>query len=696
MTPRGRRLDALNLVPFPARIVPRTGRFRPKRALKAYWSCGDRQNTAFILGELAQRGIPSAFAAGDKGGLSLVLTSGAAPGQAPAPPSSESPEAYRLIIAPSRVAASARTAAGLLRAWQTFTQIESECSGGLPCGVIDDAPALEMRLVHLDLKGAKPKAAYLLQALERLAAYKINGVLVEVEDHIRYERHPDIAHPQALSRSFYKRFAERARELHVEVIPLLQTWGHLQYLLRVPRYRHLAESHEGSRGEICPSHPEAWPLLTDMIDELCEVFPHSRYLHVGLDEVHAIGKCRLCEPRLRKLGRNRMFAEEFNRRAEYVAAKGRVPMVWDDMFTRSFRTKDYAHVARTVEVAGRDGSAQATPFMSAWEYGAFGPTSMSCNFAGGLSTERALKKEAGLLPAEPDRLATPITYGTLPPAAKALARRYILTDDPDALNPFYAVDILTDKGYPVLGLPAIQYSAGVMGRCPDFSQRQVNVLAHARYLKEKRARGIIGSWWARGHSNAQCNAPFECAWYGICSLADFAWRPLGREDVDDFDRRWCAQFLGIHDTYPVDALYQLSMSARRMHHGGRDLTGPAREGIARALREATRNRYFLEMVDVGMHVHQLHLRRQGSELGAEYLYPTMSWMPEQFRRGMLRELDEVAGQYRALAREMRLAYGRSIVRRDVQEFIAADVEVGLLRTKQIRDLIRRAMQRKDD
>ena len=347
-------------------------------------------------------------------------------------PVSDHPEAYRLQIDPRGVVITARTPVGLQHGWMTLRQAIEDDGLRISCGVIEDQPAITWRLQHLDLKGVRPTPDYLMQLLDRFAAFKINGILLEIEDYIRYDSHPSVAHPDALPKEFWRKFAARAQALHIEVTPLLQTWGHLQYILRKPAYRHLAETGKGMISEICPEHPETWALLRAMIDELCDVFPASRFFHVGQDEVFHHGECPRCRKIERRLGVNRFFVRQINRACGYVAGKGRIPVIWGDELARDLKPAEYKAVRNPVSVRCATGVVKHhIVIVFAPGYGVDSEIGATCNFRRGL---KVVPREATWV----DHLVSGKTVDKFDAEDRRLARRYVLSPGGEAVRPHVA------------------------------------------------------------------------------------------------------------------------------------------------------------------------------------------------------------------------------------------------------------------
>ena len=55
-----------------------------------------------------------------------------------------------------------------------------------------------------------------------------------------------------------------AAERHVELIPTLQSLGHMQHVLALPRYAHLAETER--RWTLAAAEPGTYELLRDLYD----------------------------------------------------------------------------------------------------------------------------------------------------------------------------------------------------------------------------------------------------------------------------------------------------------------------------------------------------------------------------------------------------------------------------------------------
>ncbi|XP_032087148.1 hexosaminidase D-like isoform X4 [Thamnophis elegans] len=92
-----------------------------------------------------------------------------------------------------------------------------------------DFSSMQMRLVHLDLKGAAPKVSYLEQIFPLFSKMGANGVLVEYEDMFPFQGELEILRsPYAYSEEDITKIQELADLNKLEIIPLVQTFGHVE------------------------------------------------------------------------------------------------------------------------------------------------------------------------------------------------------------------------------------------------------------------------------------------------------------------------------------------------------------------------------------------------------------------------------------------------------------------------------------
>lgn len=98
------------------------------------------------------------------------------------------------------------------------------------------------RFVHLDLKGAAPKIDYYEQLFPFLKQLGATGLLIEYEDVFPFtDRLAVIKHGLAYTKDDIQRILQLAKINALKVMPLLQVYGHLEYVLKLKEFMHLRE-----------------------------------------------------------------------------------------------------------------------------------------------------------------------------------------------------------------------------------------------------------------------------------------------------------------------------------------------------------------------------------------------------------------------------------------------------------------------
>ncbi|MEI8310325.1 MAG: family 20 glycosylhydrolase [Verrucomicrobiota bacterium] len=258
------------------------------------------------------------------------------------PPDHASPEAYTAVFEASGAAGCAAGAQGLRQFGQTLAQMRllSEDDEGVPACRIEDWPDLEIRGTHLDLKYFTHGMEYLHRWVEDLAALKINTLLIEYDDRFPYARYPEIVSPDAPSREELAAFLAHARGLGLRLIPLVQSLGHLEFILRHPGWEHLRAGEDNEWvTETRANSPAALEMVYSLIDEVLELHSEDEWFHVGGDEPFYLKQTFGEDPaRLADV-----FSGHMSAVCRYVVGKGKRPMIHDDAF-RSISRENRAMV----------------------------------------------------------------------------------------------------------------------------------------------------------------------------------------------------------------------------------------------------------------------------------------------------------------------------------------------------------------
>ena len=191
---------------------------------------------------------------------------------------------------------------------------------------------MKKRYLHLDFKGIVPRMPELKKYLQFFHDCGFDGVVLEFDCRLSYKTFPGTGMP-LFSTDEAKEIVKFAELLGFETIPLMQIHGHLEWLLGDEKYASLREN---GKLTLCPSNPESLKKLGEWMRELREIFPRSEYIHLGADEVTAIGECPLCAPRMEKEGKAGIYTAHVVKCCKMAAGLGFRPLIWADMLLKEF------------------------------------------------------------------------------------------------------------------------------------------------------------------------------------------------------------------------------------------------------------------------------------------------------------------------------------------------------------------------
>ncbi len=386
----------------------------------------------------------------------------------------ESSEGYVLEVNGEGVIVTARSEAGLFYGCQTLEQLledSRDFGQEIPPMKITDYPAIAYRAVHLDTKHHLDRMEYYYRMVDRLARYKVNAVIWELEDKLRFTRRPEIAGPNAISKQEMRALCRYAKERHIEISPLVQGLGHAGFILK--HHWELREN-PASDWEFCPSDPRTYEVQFDLYLDAIEAMPYGKYLHVGGDEITAIGIDERCKATGKTAFELQMIW--LKKVCQFAVDHGRIPIFWDDMPLKYAGIWDLVRSDKPEEEVAK-----------VW------------------NTDK-LDKAIELFPKECVYMRWQYEDATTP-AHRLLLKWY------------------HDKGLKVMGATAA--SAGDSPFMPRRNSRMEYMKGFNQLVAENHLEGILATSWDDGSPHP------ETVWRGLVAQGEFGWNPSAR-DVETF------------------------------------------------------------------------------------------------------------------------------------------------------------------
>lgn len=268
-------------------------------------------------------------------------------------------EGYDLRVSSNHVRISARDGEGVVHAMRTLAQLARPSGGRLvfPQVHVRDWPSVQWRGVHVF---AGPQArAFHEKLFDRVVApLKFNRVVVQCE-RTEWKSVPGIATPLTTSRADLVAMFENFRSHAIEPIPLIQSFGHTQWLFANGQNLDLAVN-PASPYAIDPRKQASRDLLERLWTEVCELLK-PRVVHFGCDEISSRSWTDIYLS-TRLWQRHIPFLGELARRL------GVVPMFWGDMALSPKEAFDATHGDTQEQADMRKRAIPVGSFIGDWHY----------------------------------------------------------------------------------------------------------------------------------------------------------------------------------------------------------------------------------------------------------------------------------------------------------------------------------------
>ena len=187
-----------------------------------------------------------------------------------------------------------------------------------------------VRGFHLDLRIQVMKIPALKALALQLNKAGINTLVMEYEASFPYEKHPLIANRYAYTKLEIIDFVNYCKTLSIDVIPLQQSFGHLEYVLKNNRYKEQREDQKDF-SQICPSKENLNRIFfTELYTELAALHP-SKYIHIGGDETHLLGHDAPCKAKVAKTSVSKLYGDHIKMLCQIVIGMGKIPVLWADI-----------------------------------------------------------------------------------------------------------------------------------------------------------------------------------------------------------------------------------------------------------------------------------------------------------------------------------------------------------------------------
>ncbi|MEI7437533.1 MAG: family 20 glycosylhydrolase [bacterium] len=173
--------------------------------------------------------------------------------------------------------------------------------------------------------------------LPRLVLLGYNQVMLYTEDTYELPGEPYFGYQRgAYTAAELTAIVAAAAALNIEVVPCIQTLGHLEQILRHGAYGPVRDT----SSVLMVGEPKTYELIDKMVAHWAGII-RTRRIHIGMDETHDLGRGRYMDQHGYRNGFD-LFNEHLKKVTAICLKYGLKPMIWSDMYFRlGSKTGDY-------------------------------------------------------------------------------------------------------------------------------------------------------------------------------------------------------------------------------------------------------------------------------------------------------------------------------------------------------------------
>ncbi|MFK8267428.1 beta-N-acetylhexosaminidase [Capnocytophaga cynodegmi] len=269
-------------------------------------------------------------------------------------------QAYTLSIGIDTIKIQSPTSMGLFYGLQTLRQLTN--NGKIHCAEISDKPKFRHRGLMIDCSRHFWSKEFIKKQIDAMTYLKLNRLHLHLVDgggwRIEITKYPDLINKTAYRTSsdwdkkwkycykdtpnayggYYtkddiREIVTYAQKNYITVIPEIEMPGHSNEVIYA--YPELSCTGKGDGFDLCIGNPKTYVFLTEVLQEVMELFP-SEYIHVGGDEASMMywKKCPKCMTLYKEKNMTEIIQLQsylMARIDEYLTKKGRKMMGWDEI-----------------------------------------------------------------------------------------------------------------------------------------------------------------------------------------------------------------------------------------------------------------------------------------------------------------------------------------------------------------------------